>query len=147
MRILLVLLGLALHAVIAPISVAQSDAKTVLMEADRAFDRDTAARGLDGWMSWFAEDARIETSKEVLVGKRAPRGVYLKMFAAGEFLIHWWPVQADISADGTLGFTLGRALVTWRDEKGAIQKSESRYTTLWREQKNGTYKVLFDMGD
>jgi hypothetical protein len=23
------------------------------------------------------------------------------MFAGQEFFIHWWPVQADISADGT----------------------------------------------
>ena len=147
MRIPLVLFGLVVHALTAPVSSAQSDAKTVLMEADRAFDRDTAARGLDGWMSWFAEDARIETSKEVLVGKPALREVYLKMFAAREFRIHWWPVQAEISADGTLGFTFGRAVVSWRDEKGEMQKSESRYTTLWRKQKDGTYKVIFDMGD
>ena len=147
MRIPLVLFGLVVHALTAPVSSAQSDAKTVLMEADRAFDRDTAARGLDGWMSWFAEDARIETSKEVLVGKPALREVYLKMFAAREFRIHWWPVQAEISADGTLGFTFGRAVVSWRDEKGEMQKTESRYTTLWRKQKDGTYKVIFDMGD
>jgi hypothetical protein len=24
------------------------------------------------------------------------------MFAGQEFFIHWWPVQADISTDGTL---------------------------------------------
>ena len=146
MRILLVLLGLLLHALTAPASFAQSDATTVLMDADRAFDRDTAARGLDGWMSWFAEDARIETSKDVLVGKPVLREFYSKMFAAREFRIHWWPVQAQVSADGTLGFTFGRAVVSWRDEKGEMQKSESRYTTLWRKQKDATYKVVFDMG-
>lgn len=147
MRILLVMLGLVLHALTAPVSFAQSDGTTVLMDADRAFDRDTAARGLDGWMSWFAEDARIETSKDVLVGRPALREVYAKMFAARDFRIHWWPVQAQISGDGTLGFTFGRAMVSWRNEKGEMQKTESRYTTLWRKQKDGTYKVIFDMGD
>jgi ketosteroid isomerase-like protein len=116
------------------------------MEADTGFDRDTAAHGLDGWMSWFAEDARIETNNDVLVGKAALRGFYSKMFAAREFHIHWWPVQADLSADGTLGFTFGRAEISWRDEKGEVQRRESRYTTLWRKQKDGTYKVVFDIG-
>jgi ketosteroid isomerase-like protein len=135
-----------LLAVTAPALRADNEAATVLLEADKAFDRDTAARGLDGWMDWFAEDARIETTQDVLVGKTALREYYSKMFAGREFRIHWWPVQAGISADGTLGFTFGRAEVSWRDEKGEMQKRESRYTTLWRRQKDGGYKVVFDMG-
>jgi ketosteroid isomerase-like protein len=146
MRISQLLSGLILFGLPAPALFAQSNAATVLMEADRAFDRDTAARGLDGWMGWFAEDARIETNKDVLVGKAVLREYYSKMFAGREFRIHWWPVQADISADGTLGFTFGRAEVSWRDEKGEMQKRESRYTTLWRRQRDGQYKVVFDMG-
>lgn len=146
MRILQLPLGLVLLGLPVPALFAQSDAATVLMEADKAFDRDTAARGLDGWMDWFAEDARIETAKDVLVGKAALREYYSKMFAGREFRIHWWPVQADISADGTLGFSFGRAEISWRDEKGELQKRESRYTTLWRKQKDGAYKVVFDMG-
>ncbi len=146
MRFLPLLLGLVFCPLTGPALFAQSSAATVLMEADKAFDRDTAARGLDGWMDWFAEDARIETPKEVLSGKAALREYYSKMFAGREFRIHWWPVQADISTDGTLGFTFGRAEISWRDEKGEMQKRESRYTTLWRKQKDGAYKVIFDIG-
>ena len=146
MRILLVLFGLVLHSLAAPALFARSDAAAALIEADKAFDRGTAARGLDGWMDWFAEDARIETPKDVLVGKVALRDYYSKMFAAQEFRIHWWPLQAELSTDGTLGFTFGRAEISWRDEKGEVQKRESRYTTLWRKQKDGTYKVVFDIG-
>jgi ketosteroid isomerase-like protein len=140
MRTLFLLLTLA-----APGLFAQGPA-AALMEADKSFDRDTAARGLDGWMSWFAEDARIEGATDVIAGKPALREVYSKMFAQREFRIHWWPVSADISVDGTLGYTFGRAAISWRDEKGELQTRESRYTTLWRRQKDGTYKVVFDMG-
>jgi ketosteroid isomerase-like protein len=146
MRNLLALLALVLLGPAASALFAQNAAAAILMEADTAFDQDTAAHGLDGWMNWFAEDARIETGKDVLVGKAALRAFYSRMFAAREFHIHWWPVQAEISADGTLGFTFGRAAVSWRDEKGEVHRSESRYTTLWRRQKDGAYKVVFDMG-
>lgn len=140
MRTLFLWLALA-----APVLFAQSPA-AALIEADKAFDRDTAARGLDGWMSWFAENARIEGATDVIAGKPALREVYSKMFAQREFRIHWRPESADISDDGTLGYTFGRAEISWRDEKGEMQKRASRYTTLWRKQKDGTYKVVFDMG-
>jgi ketosteroid isomerase-like protein len=130
MRNLLALLALVLLGPAASALFAQNAAAAILMEADTAFD----------------QDARIETGKDVLVGKAALRAFYSRMFAAREFHIHWWPVQAEISADGTLGFTFGRAAVSWRDEKGEVHRSESRYTTLWRRQKDGAYKVVFDMG-
>ena len=141
MRILLLLITLSARALLA-----EHNPADVLMEADKAFDRDTAARGLEGWMSWFTEDARIEGVQEVIVGKVALRDYYSKMFAEREFRIHWWPVSADMSGDGTLGYTFGRATISWRDEKGDVQKRESRYATLGRKQRDGGYKVVFDIG-
>lgn len=83
MRILLLLITLSARALLA-----EHNPADVLMEADKAFDRDTAARGLEGWMSWFTEDARIEGVQEVIVGKVALRDDYSKMFAEREFRIH-----------------------------------------------------------
>ena len=125
---------------------AQDHGTQALLDADKAFDRDTAARGLEGWMGWFAEDAQIPGQTGMVQGPAALREVYSKMFAAKEFSIHWWPVHAELSADGTLGYTFGRAKVSWRDEKGALQTKDGRYTTVWRRQKDGSYKVIFDMG-
>lgn len=123
----------------------QDHGAQALLDADKAFDRD-AARGLEGWMGWFAEDAQILGQTGVVQGKAALRDVYSKMFAAKEFSIHWWPVHAEVSADGTLGCTFGRAKISWRDDKGELQTKDGRYTTVWRRQKDGSYKVVFDMG-
>ena len=125
---------------------AQDRPAQALLDADKAFDRDTAARGLEGWMSWFAEDAQIPGQTGMIQGRAALREVYTKMFAAREFSIHWWPVQAELSTDGSLGYTFGRAKISWRDDKGELQTKDSRYTTVWRRQKDGSYKVIFDMG-
>ncbi|MBN9656890.1 MAG: nuclear transport factor 2 family protein [Acidobacteria bacterium] len=51
-----------------------------LMKADRAFDAATLARGLDGWMSYFADDARLNQRPTEIVGKAALREFYSKMF-------------------------------------------------------------------
>ena len=141
MRKLIVLTAVATLACLA-----QQRPADALMEADRAFARDAAAKGLEGWMSWFAEDAQIPARTGMVQGKAALREVYAKMFATPEFHLEWAPVTAEISADGTLGYTFGRAKRAWRDSDGQLKNAESRYVTIWRKQKDGSYKVIFDMG-
>ena len=52
---------LLLVAVLAPCARAQDVVATrsALMEADRAFNRATAARRTDGWVEFFAEDGAM----------------------------------------------------------------------------------------
>jgi ketosteroid isomerase-like protein len=124
-----------------------ADVPKELMEADRAFDAATAARGLDGWMSYFADDARINQQPKEIVGKAALREFYSAMFARKEFSIRWQPVYAEASQDGTLGYTYGVSQVSFRDGKGEMVKREGRYLTVWRKQKDGSWKVSTDIGN
>lgn len=118
-----------------------------LLAADRAFDRVTAARGLDGWMSCFADDAQANTHGGVLKGKAALRDYYSRMFARKEFTIRWKPLFAEASKDGTMGYTFGEAETSFRDEKGEVQKRPGRYITVWRRQPGGGWKVATDIGN
>lgn len=124
-----------------------ADFRTELLEADRAFDRDTAARGLDGWMAWFAEDARLNTAQGEINGKAAVRKYYSGMFARREFSIRWQPFFAGASSDGTLGYTMGTAVISYRDDQGQIQKRDGRYLTVWRRQADGRWLAVTDMGN
>lgn len=117
------------------------------MDADRAFDRDTTARGLEGWMAWFAPDAQLNTPQGEISGKDAVMKYYSAMFARREFSIRWKPFFADASKDGTLGFTLGTAVISFRDEKGDIQKRDGRYLTVWKRQPDGRWLAVTDMGN
>jgi ketosteroid isomerase-like protein len=130
----------------AGLACAAGGSEQALLDADKAFARDTALRGLDGWMSWFAADARLFGKTAVLQGKPALRGVYAEMFARKDLRIEWAPVHAEASADGSLGYTFGRATISYRDEKGELHTESSRYTTLWRRMKDGSYKVVYDIG-
>lgn len=118
-----------------------------LMEADRAFGRATAERGLDGWMSFFAEDAQANTHNGVLRGRAELRKYYSGMFSRREFSIRWTPLYAEASKDGSLGYTFGEAETSFRDEKGAVQKRPGRYVTIWRRQPGSSWKVVTDIGN
>jgi ketosteroid isomerase-like protein len=124
-----------------------ADYRKQLMDADRAFDRDTAARGLDGWMAWFAPDARLNTPQGEIRGTDAVRKHYSAMFARREFSIRWQPFFADASNDGTLGYTLGTAVISYRDDKGEVQRRDGRYLTVWKRQPDGGWLAVTDMGN
>jgi ketosteroid isomerase-like protein len=124
-----------------------ADYRQQLIDADRAFDRDTAARGLDGWMAWFAPDARLNTLQGEIRGKEAVRKHYSAMFGRREFSIRWQPFFADASNDGTLGYTLGTAVISYRDDLGKVQKRDGRYLTVWKRQADGRWMAVTDMGN
>src|SRR5262245_21326876 len=86
------------------------DPADVLKEADRAFFRATRERGLEGWLSWFAQDAVVfPRSGALAVGSEAVRRHYSSLggFPAKGFT--WEPERAALSSGGDLGWTIGRA--------------------------------------
>lgn len=124
-----------------------ADYRQELLDADSAFDKTTAERGLDGWMSFFADDAQINARTDVVKGKAALRTYYSGMFARPAFSIRWKPLHAEASKDGTLGYTFGVAQISSRDDKGELKKSEGRYVSVWRREKDGSWKVVTDLGN
>ncbi len=124
-----------------------ADYRQELMDADSAFDKETAARGLDGWMAWFAPDAHLNTPQGELRGIAELRKHYSAMFARKEFSIRWQPFFAESSSDGTLGYTMGTAVISFKDDQGQNQKRDGRYLTVWKRQPDGRWLAVTDMGN
>ena len=100
-RALLALLALTLFATAQTSSKPQPKAKApakqsgqqLLLQADRAFARDTAAIRLEGWMAYMADDAVLFSDKPV-VGKDAIRAFYQPAFANPAFILSWQATRA-----------------------------------------------------
>jgi ketosteroid isomerase-like protein len=111
-----------------------------LRDADLDFARQTAARRLEGWMSFFADDASIIHDGQTVTGKNALRGFYEPVFANKDFNLTWWPNHAEASTDGTLGCTYGEY-----EARNGTAISRGMYTTVWRKMQ-GRWKVVLDLG-
>jgi ketosteroid isomerase-like protein len=56
-------------------------------------------------------------------------------------------VGADISSSGDMGYTYGTYEFASSDRNGKPVVDHGKYTTIWKKQKDGSWKVVLDMGN
>ena len=59
----------------------------------------------------------------------------------------WSPVGTDISAGGDLGYTYGNYEFHSKDKDGKPIVEHGKYTSIWKKQKDRSWKVVLDMGN
>jgi hypothetical protein len=59
----------------------------------------------------------------------------------------WTPIKADMAASGDLGYTYGTYVFTSKNKEGKLVASYGKYTSIWKKQKDGEWKVVVDMGN
>jgi ketosteroid isomerase-like protein len=113
-----------------------------------AKDSAETMRQLEGeFMTYYADDA-----VEVPNGTAAIQGKVNIAKTMG-FLddknnhLSWTPVGADISASGDLGYTYGTFEFSSKDKDGKAIVEHGKYTSIWKKQKDGSWKVVLDMGN
>jgi ketosteroid isomerase-like protein len=137
------LAGLLL-AVLAASAIAADKPESVLMKADRDFARATAEKRVEGWMQYMTDDTALLRTPPV-VGMESIRAVNAKSFADPAFRLEWEPTHGELFPPGDFGYTTGTYKVQFTAQ-GALQTERGRYITVWRRQKDGTWKVAGDGG-
>jgi hypothetical protein len=61
--------------------------------------------------------------------------------APGKVQIHWTPLAAEVSRDGSLGWTYGNALIV-----SAKAREKVKYVTIWRRE-GDAWKAVADIGN
>lgn len=119
----------------------------VLVEIDRAFSEATATKGIEGFASFIAEDmTSIVADQPIAQGKGAFVERYRAFLSTPGFAFRWTPDLGRISEDGTLGFTVGHYAATQTENGSARAAGSGKYVTIWAEQADGSWKVVFDSG-
>ena len=117
----------------------------VLMDAEHAFAKATAERGVDGWME-FMEPTPVELAVAPLVGFDQIRAGMTNQFRLPGFKITWEPTKAEFVGEGDKGYAVGRYEVCLNGEDGKPVVERGTYLTMWQQQKDGTWKVVSDVG-
>ena len=124
--------------------------RAALLAADTAFDRGTAERGIDAWISWFEPPATSWVKGELAHDREVYRTTLGPLFGKPGTHLRWQPHWAESAGD--LGYTTGK----WQLHRAGADPTKpgddvvvatGRYVTVWRRQTEGGWKAAFDMGN
>jgi ketosteroid isomerase-like protein len=114
----------------------------VKLEAD--FAADVAKHGHAAFLTYFAEDGvevvdggGFNTKEGMSKQPPWPEGTTLT----------WTPVKADMASSGDLGYTYGNYVYAAKNKEGKLISNYGKYTSIWKKQKDGQWKVVVDMGN
>jgi ketosteroid isomerase-like protein len=106
-----------------------------------------AERGADGYMSYYAEDAVEVPNGAAAVHGKANIARDMGFLNDKKNQLVWTPVDADISSAGDLGYTSGTFEFHSYDKNGMPTVDYGKYTSIWKKQSDGRWKVVLDMGN
>ena len=115
------------------------------LEAD--FMKAAAERGAEGYMSYYAEDAiEVPNGREAIHGK-ANIANTMGFLNDKNNRLTWTPVDAGIAQSADLGWTSGTYEFRSVDKEGKPIVEHGKYTSIWKKQPDGNWKVVLDMGN
>lgn len=119
--------------------------KTFLFDLEAKFAKDVAAKGGAGFAEWFAEDGvALGNGVAPLVGKVAIEKS--ATWLPKDYQLTWTPTDGMIGPSGDMGYTWGHFEGHSKDANGNPVTTTGRYMTIWRREKDGTWKVVLDAG-
>lgn len=128
------------------VAAAKADANTLRqLEAD--FMKAAAEKGAQGYMSYYAEDAaELPNGADMIRGKESISKT-MGFLDDKDNRLTWTPAFADMAASGDLGYTYGTYEFHSKDKDGKPTVDYGKYTSVWKKQKDGSWKVAMDMGN
>ncbi len=104
-------------------------------------------KGSVGYMSYYADDAVEVPNGFALIQGKVEIAKTMGFLDDKNNRLTWTPVGADISASGDLGYTYGTYEFSSKDKDGKTKVEHGKYTSIWKLQKDGSWKVELDMGN
>jgi ketosteroid isomerase-like protein len=126
---------------------AENSTGEMLKRVEGEFMRAALERGSAGYMSYYAQDAvELPDGAPAIVGKdNIAKG--MGFLDDKNNRLTWSAVGADIASSGDLGYTWGNYEFLSKDKDGNQRVERGKYTTVWKKQADGSWKVALDMGN
>ena len=145
--VLIALLAVSVAALAAGKSALEAN-KRALIKAEADFEKARAEKGLEGWLSFFADDTLdLSSGAPIATGKDAMR----KRLASHwdkNVVLKWQPVKVDVAKSGDIAYTAGNWQIPLADKRSnKRQIITGKYLTVWKRQKDGSWKVVADLGN
>ena len=118
-----------------------------IMKADADFAQAVAAKDRARFLSFVADVTTFNGgSPSELHGRDAVMKEWNDFFTPDGPTLSWTPTRGEVIGAGDLGYTTGRSLFRGKGPDGKSVERPGEYLTVWRKQRDGSWKVIFDTG-
>jgi len=118
--------------------------KEEIIQVEKDFNDLAQKVGLaDAFYTYAANHGVIRKNGKLIEGKLAIQK-WIKNDVQPNETLTWIPVFVDVSNSGDLAYTYGDATYVFIDSHGNKKVKTSVYHTVWKRQKNGDWKFVWD---
>ena len=115
-----------------------------LLQTDLAFSQLSEQKGRNAaFVSYAAEHATLLRPFSMPVTGKDTLEKLLNSYPDTAYVLTWVPITADVAHSGEMGYTYGTYSLNIKN----IGKEEGTYCTIWRKDKNHTWKFVLDTGN
>jgi ketosteroid isomerase-like protein len=118
-----------------------------ILKADADFAQSVAERSRERFLSFIADVTTFNGGTPAeLHGREAVMKEWADFFDPNGPALWWIPTRGEVVGAGDLGYTTGRSVLRVKGTDGAVTERSGEYLTVWRRQRDGAWKVIFDTG-
>lgn len=119
--------------------------KKQISDAEKAFESMAKEKGIAEAFAYYAdESAVIRRQNDTLVkGKEGIRNFYSGNFYKNAS-VTWSPDFIEVSDNGDMAYTYGKYLWQSKDSSGKPVEFRGVFHTVWKKQKDGSWRYVWD---
>ena len=120
----------------------EAEQKILVTEAE--FEKAVKAKGIRGAFLEFADDSAVLSRSGKIYRAKKEIEEYYNHNSVKTVSLTWHPEFVKASGSGAMGYTYGRYYFSGEDSAGRIIKLDGIFHTVWKRQKDGSWKYLYD---
>lgn len=114
--------------------------------ADQQWLRVFAAKDLKNSVAFCTTDGSVlAPNAPIATGHEEIKKLFAGFFALPDLKISWKPTRIQVARSGELGYSSGAYKMDFNDPSGKPISDRGKYVTVWKKQKDGSWKVLLDI--
>jgi len=123
----------------------KEELKNEILQTEKSFEQMTSEKGIAEAFYYFAdENAVIKRENDTLIKGKENIKIYYQKKNLKNATVNWTPDFIDVADCGSLGYTYGKYSWKINNEEGDIAEFKGIFHTVWKKQKDQTWKYVWD---
>lgn len=118
--------------------------KKEITATEREFAAFCKQNGMEAAFVKYADDSAVIHRNDKIIRGKDSIGAFYKSRPLKNTTLDWWPDYVNVSSSADLGYTYGHFVYTSKDSTGKATEYKGIFHTVWKKQKDGTWRYLWD---